>query len=37
MHKLRFHFDQSQVISFHDLLWQIMMSNSHKEKDMNWW
>ena len=35
--KLRFHFDQSQVTSFHDLLWQIMMSNSHKEKDMNWW
>ena len=31
--KLRFHFDQSQVTSFHDLLWQIMMSDSYKEKD----
>ena len=31
--KLRFHFDQSQVTSFHDLLWQILMSDSHKVMD----
>ena len=31
--KLKLRFDQTQVISFHDLLWQILMSGSHEEKD----
>ena len=32
--KLKFQFDPNRVNSFHDLLWQILLTESHEEKDV---